>query len=75
MSGNEKQDSQKDLKMKQKPKAIAALVEMDRAELKYLLLAMSAQNRAYVNTGSRDFYAEELHDKIREKLTKALDLL
>lgn len=75
MSGNRRLDSQKDLQMKQKLKKLATLVEMDRAELKYLLVAMAAQNRAYINTGSRDFYAEELHDKIKEKLTKALDLL
>ncbi len=61
--------------MKQKPKKLAAFVEVDHAEIKYLLLAMGAQNRAYVSTGSRDFYAEELHDKIREKLTKALESL
>jgi hypothetical protein len=59
--------------MKQKPKKLAADVLLDHAELKYLLMAIDGTNR--VHTCSRDFYAEELQEKIKEKLTKALDSL
>jgi hypothetical protein len=55
--------------MKTKPKKLAAVLEMDRQELKYLLWSLS-QRRLEV---SRDYNAEEQHDKLKIKIEAALN--
>ena len=54
-----------------KPK-LAAVLELNRQELEYLLRCIAAESKLYVSTGSRDFYAEDLHDKVKAKLGNSL---
>lgn len=49
---------------------IAALVELNAQELKYLLHALTKLD-AHYNVGSRDFNREEMHEKLQTKLEKA----
>jgi len=49
---------------------IAAIVELNAQELKYLLHALTKLD-AHYNVGSRDFNREEMHEKLQTKLEKA----
>ena len=59
--------------MKNKPKKLAAVLEFDKRELEYLLRCMAAESKLYVSSGSRDFYAEELFEKVKKKLENAVE--
>jgi hypothetical protein len=54
-----------------KPKKLAAVLEFDKPELEYLLRCMLAEAKFYVRSGSRDFYAEELFERVKKKLEVA----
>ena len=59
--------------MKNKPKKIAAYLELTRQELKYLLHGVD--QAAKVFSCSRDYDEEDLHDKLKLKLDTALKSL
>jgi hypothetical protein len=49
---------------------IAAILELNAQELKYLLHGLKQLDMHY-NAGSRDFNREEMHEKLQQKLEKA----
>lgn len=58
---------------KNHPKKLAAYLELNKQELKYILNGIAALNKIY--SPSRDYSAEDLHDKLKVKLDNALVLL
>lgn len=51
-------------------KKLAAVLELNQQELKYLLHGLTHLDR-YYNVGNRDFTREEMHEKLKAKLEKA----
>jgi len=59
--------------MKTKPRKIAAVIELDLQELKYLLHGIAKASYAEtMRGGNRDYYTEDLHDRVKTKLGNAL---
>lgn len=58
--------------MKAKPKKLAAVVELNSQELKYLLCGLGELSKTYIAYCSRDYNTEELHDQVKNKLETAL---
>ena len=57
--------------MKNKPKKLAAMLELNPQELKYLLRGVEELSKAYIAHSNRDFNTEDLHDKVKKKLENA----
>lgn len=58
--------------MKNKPKKLAAVIELNRQELKYLLRGVDELAKVYISHCSRDFNTEDLHENVKKKLEIAL---
>lgn len=58
--------------VKTKPKKLAAILELNKQELKYLLCGVAELSKTYITHCSRDYNTEDLHDKIKTKLEIAL---
>ena len=59
--------------MKSQPKKLAAVLELNKQELKYLLCGVGELSKTYIAHCSRDFNTEDLHDKVKKKLEIALN--
>lgn len=56
-----------------KPKKLAATLELNYQELKYLLRSVAELSRACVaHGGSRDYNMEDLHEAVKKKLEIAV---
>jgi len=61
--------------MKQ-PKKLAAVLELNKQELKYLSCGIQELSRSYTaHHCGRDFDMEDLHDTVKKKLETALEAL
>lgn len=58
--------------MKNKPKKLAAILELNPQELKYLLRGVGELSRVYISNCSRDFNTEDLHESVKKKLEMAI---
>jgi len=58
--------------MKTKPKKLAAILELNKQELKYLLCGVAELSKTYIAHCSRDYNTEDLHDTVKKKLETAL---
>lgn len=58
--------------MKNKPKKLAAVLELSRQELKYLSRGVEELAKVYISHCSRDFNTEDLHESVKKKLEIAL---
>jgi len=58
--------------MKNQPKKLAAILELNKQELKYLLYGVSELSKTYIAHCSRDYNTEDLHEAVKKKLEIAL---
>lgn len=59
-------------KMKNKPKKLAAILELNPQELKYLLRGVEELSRVYISHCSRDYHTEDLHETVKKKIETAI---